>query len=62
MGFRGSDAVKLTWKEVRFDCGEIERVTQERKKNVVVPIGAELMFALECEYAKRHPHRRMWFC
>ena len=42
MGFRGSDAVKLTWKEVRFDCGEIERVTQKRKKNVVVPIGAEL--------------------
>jgi integrase len=27
-GFRGSDAVQLTWAEVRFDTREIERLTQ----------------------------------
>jgi integrase len=55
MGFRGSDAVKLTWQEIHFDRREIERVTQKRKKNVVIPITSELLFALECEHAKRNP-------
>src|SRR5258708_8925818 len=37
-GLRGSDAVSLTWREVHFDRKEIERVTQKRKKRVILPI------------------------
>jgi len=48
-GLRGVDAVKLTWSEVHFDRAEIERVTQKRKKRVVLPIHTELLFALEVE-------------
>ena len=44
---RGSDAVKLTWQEVSFEKKEIERVTQKRRKKVVLPINLELLFALE---------------
>jgi integrase/recombinase XerD len=54
-GLRGSDAVRLTWKEVHFERREIERITQKRKKLVVMPIHAELLFALECEHARRDP-------
>lgn len=54
-GLRGSDAVKLTWSEVHFDRREFERVTQKRKKKVIVPIHPELHFALESEYERRHP-------
>jgi integrase len=54
-GLRGSDAVKLTWDEVHFDRKEIERVTQKRKKRVIVPIHSELMFRLESEYEQRRP-------
>jgi len=54
-GFRGSDAVSMSWKEVHLDQKEIERVTQKRKKKVVVPIQVELLFALEAEYASRKP-------
>jgi integrase/recombinase XerD len=53
--FRGSDAVSVSWKEVHLDQKEIERVTQKRKKKVVVPIQSELLFALEAEYASRKP-------
>jgi integrase len=54
-GFRGSDAVQLTWSEVRFDSREIERITQKRRKLVVLPVHTELLFALETEYARRNP-------
>jgi hypothetical protein len=37
-GLRGSDAVQLTWAEIYFDRREIERVTQKRRKLVVLPI------------------------
>ncbi len=46
-GFRGSDIVKLTWGEVRFDKKEIGRLTQKRKKLVTIPIHTELFFTLE---------------
>jgi integrase len=48
-GFRGSDAVTVTWAEVHFDTGEIERVTRKRKKRVILPIHQELLFALQAE-------------
>jgi integrase len=54
-GFRGSDAVALTWGEVDFEGREIMRVTQKRRKRVVVPIHTELLFALETERDKRKP-------
>lgn len=52
---RGSDAVTLTWREVHFNSKEIERVTQKRKKKVILPVHAELMFALEAERDRRKP-------
>jgi integrase len=55
-GFRGSDAVSVSWEEVHLDQKEIERVTQKRKKRVVVPIQTELLFALEAEYERRKPN------
>ncbi len=60
-GFRGSDAVRLTWAEIHFESREIERITQKRRKLVVLPIHTELMFALEAEYARRNPqpHERV---
>jgi integrase len=54
-GFRGSDAVSVTWREVHFDRKEIERVTQKRRKRVILPIQAELLFALEAERQRRKP-------
>jgi integrase len=54
-GLRGSDAVSLTWREVHFESKEIERVTQKRKKKVVLPIHTELLFALESDYERRRP-------
>ena len=54
-GFRGSDAVSVTWREVHFDRKEIERVTQKRKKRVILPIQTELLFALEVECERRKP-------
>lgn len=60
-GLRGSDAVQLTWAEIHFDRREIERLTQKRRKLVVLPIHTELMFALEAEYQRREPqpHERV---
>jgi len=55
-GFRGSDAVSVIWNEVHLDQKEIERVTQKRKKKVVVPIQVELLFALEAEHESRKPN------
>jgi len=54
-GLRGSDAVSLTWREVHFDRKEIERVTQKRRKRVILPMQTELLFALEAERERRKP-------
>jgi integrase len=54
-GFRGSDAVSLTWREIHFATREIERVTQKRRKKVILPIQTELFFALEAEHERRKP-------
>lgn len=54
-GLRGSDAVKLIWGEVHLSSKEIERVTQKRRKKVILPIHSELLFALELEHDRRHP-------
>ena len=54
-GLRGSDAVKLTWGEVHLSRKEIERITQKRRKRVILPIHSELLFALELERDRRHP-------
>ena len=45
-GFRGSDAVALTWAEIDLEGREIVRITQKRGKKVVLPIHTELMFDL----------------
>lgn len=55
-GLRGSDAVALKWQEVHFDRREIERLTQKRKKKVVLPIQSELLALLEMERDKRQPN------
>lgn len=57
-GFRGSDAVELSFKEIKFDRKEIERITRKRKKKVILPIHNELLFALEVERDKRKPQER----
>jgi len=54
-GLRGSDAVALRWREVHTDRKEIERVTQKRRKKVILPIHTELQFALEAERNPRNP-------
>jgi integrase len=54
-GLRRSDAIALTWGEIDWDGGEINRLTQKRKKRVVVPISQELRFALEAEIERRKP-------
>ena len=54
-GLRGSDAVRLTWDEIIFGAQEINRLTQKRKKRVVLPIPQELFFALEAERDRRMP-------
>lgn len=54
-GFRGSDAVRLTWGEVDWETQEINRLTQKRRKRVVLPLQQELLFALEAERDRRAP-------
>jgi integrase len=54
-GLRGSDAVRMTWEEIDWEGQEINRLTQKRKKRVVLPISTELLFALEVERDRRHP-------
>lgn len=54
-GLRGSDAVKLTWGEVNLHAREIVRVTQKRRKRVVIPISQELLFRLEVECNRQSP-------
>ncbi len=53
-GFRGSDAVTLSFRELHFASKEIERLTRKRKKKVVLPLHPELLFALEAERDKRN--------
>jgi integrase len=48
-------AVSLTWEEVHFETKEIERVTQKRRKKVLLPIHKELLFALESDHERRRP-------
>lgn len=54
-GLRGSDAVRLAWVEIDWEAREINRLTQKRKKRVVLPISQELFFALETERDRRSP-------
>jgi integrase len=55
IGMRGSDVVGLTWGDVHFDRREIERITQKRRKPVIIPIHSELLFALQVEFERRSP-------
>jgi integrase len=54
-GFRGSDTVGLRWEEIEWQSREIHRLTQKRRKRVVVPVHEELLFALEAQRDKRQP-------
>jgi integrase len=54
-GLRRSDAIALTWGEINWHEAEINRLTQKRKKRVVLPIPQELLFALEAERDRRQP-------
>jgi integrase len=54
-GLRRSDAIALTWGEINWQDAEINRLTQKRKKRVVLPIPQELLFALEAERDRRRP-------
>jgi integrase len=54
-GLRGSDAVGLRWEEIDWEAREINRVTQKRRKRVLLPIHQELLFALDTERERRKP-------
>jgi integrase len=54
-GLRRSDAIALTWGEIDWHAAEINRLTQKRKKRVLLPIPQELLFALEAERDNRQP-------
>lgn len=54
-GLRGSDAVGLRWGEIDWETREINRLTQKRRKRVILPIHQELFFALEAERDRRNP-------
>jgi integrase len=54
-GLRGSDAVGLRWGEIDWETREINRLTQKRRKRVILPIHQELFFALEVERDRRNP-------
>ena len=54
-GMRGSDAVDLRLGRIDFDSREISRLTQKRRKRVMLPIHEELFFALEAERDRRKP-------
>jgi len=45
-GLRGSDAVSLTWEEIKFDAKEIEKLTQKRPQAIIIPIHSELLVGL----------------
>ncbi|HKD63775.1 MAG TPA: tyrosine-type recombinase/integrase [Candidatus Acidoferrales bacterium] len=48
-GFRGSDAVRVTWLEIDLLAKEVTRLTKKRKKWVKIPLHTELLFALGVE-------------
>lgn len=52
---RASDTVGLRWGEVDWETREINRLTQKRKKRVILPIHQELFFALEVERDRGKP-------
>jgi len=54
-GLRGSDAAGLRWEEIDWHAREVHRLTQKRRKRVIVPIHQELLFALEAERNRRRP-------
>lgn len=54
-GLRRSDPIALTWGEIDWQAAEINRLTQKRKKRVLLPIPQELLFALEAERDRRKP-------
>jgi integrase len=54
-GLRGSDAVDLRWKQIDLEAGEINRLTQKRKKQVVIPIHKELREGLREANARQRP-------
>jgi integrase len=54
-GLRGSDAVGLRLGEIDWETKEINRLTQKRRKRVLLPIHSELFFALEIERDHRGP-------
>ena len=54
-GFRGGDAVGLRWGEIDWETREINRLTQKRRKRILIPICQELFFALETERDRRNP-------
>jgi len=54
-GLRVSDAVGLRWGEIDWETREIDRLTQKRRKRVILPIHQELFFALEVERDRRNP-------
>lgn len=54
-GLRGGDAVALTWGEVDLNGKKINRLTQKRRKRVIIPLHQELQFALEVAAEKRNP-------
>lgn len=54
-GLRGGDAVAFRFGEIDFATHEINRLTQKRRKRVILPIHAELFFALEVERDRRKP-------
>lgn len=54
-GLRGSDVVGLRFGEIDWETREINRLTQKRRKRVILPIHQELFFALEAERDRRNP-------
>ncbi len=57
-GLRASDAIRLTWADVKFDRGingEIELVAQKNDKTVIIPLAPELRDAMEAEISARVP-------
>ena len=54
-GLRSSDAAGLSREEIDWETREISRLTQKRRKRVLLPIHQELFFALEIERERRKP-------
>jgi integrase len=54
-GLRGSDAVTVPFEDFYFDRKEMDTITRKRRKQVIVPLHPELLFALETEIELRKP-------